>query len=262
MRKFKRARMDSHTAVDSAIVARARSLRSMEAAEKSFVSKEMEACFPLHQMFLFEKKTIDDFADMFPYLIKFQGILIHQTFSRIAPACDPRPDYKGVLAKCLLYNSQRYINVEDEYIRALLRIYDQMPVRGVQRKLNRFPSTEMHAVEHLVRWIKPTTNGFDSYLESMSDESHPHIVCIAEPMKTGPLHVVLNRNVTVPVKTSIIAIDILFRSFTVFGVPVPSELIMLMDFLALVLYKTKNQSNRITVNKLAALFKEAAKAED
>ena len=42
---------------------------------------------------------------------------------------------------------------------------------------------------------------------------------------------------------------------------VPPGMRMVMDFLACVLFKTSSHSSRVTVNRIAAVFHEAAKAE-
>lgn len=63
-------------------------------------------------------------------------------------------------------------------------------------------------------------------------------------------------------KNSIHAIDTLFKVYKVIGIKVPVELIMINDFLCCVLYKIISQSSRATVNRIAASFKEAAKAEN
>lgn len=98
-------------------------------------------------------------------------------------------------------------------------------------------------------------------MNSLHEDTRPHIVCMADGVKNGPYHVVLNKRVAVGVKTSIQAIDVFFRCFAVFGIKIPTDLLMLTDFLAIVVCKTRTSSTRSAVNKLAAKFKEVEEAE-
>ena len=47
-----------------------------------------------------------------------------------------------------------------------------------------------------------------------------------------------------------------------FGIKIPTDLHMITDFMSSTLYKRINNSSRATVNRIAAVLKEAAKAED
>lgn len=90
----------------------------------------------------------------------------------------------------------------------------------------------------------------------------PHIVCMAQPLQMGQLFVVMNNQIIVKVQNSISAIDIFFKSFKVFGLTIPSELAMMIDFLECALYHTVGHSSRKSVNLMAIAFKEVAHAED
>ena len=47
-----------------------------------------------------------------------------------------------------------------------------------------------------------------------------------------------------------------------FGIKIPTDLHMITDFMLSTLFKRLNNSSRATVNRIAAVLKEAAKAED
>lgn len=97
---------------------------------------------------------------------------------------------------------------------------------------------------------------------SSTVQDQPHIACIAQPFSNGPLFVIVNRQVSIEVPDTILAIDIFFKVFKVFGILVPTHLAMMMDFLECVLYKCKNHGSTKSVNKLVVAFREAAHAED
>lgn len=60
---------------------------------------------------------------------------------------------------------------------------------------------------------------------------------------------------------SVQALDVLFKSFTVFRVQPPSTLQKILDFIEIMCYKTKKSSSRQTVNKLAQSFQDSLNAE-
>lgn len=76
MRKYKRSKPCMETSVPSEIVSRAQALRETDPTDKLEICKEMEACFPLHKIFLQEKKSIAEILEMFPHLTEFKGLLV------------------------------------------------------------------------------------------------------------------------------------------------------------------------------------------
>ncbi|XP_021712148.1 uncharacterized protein LOC110680666 [Aedes aegypti] len=191
--------------------------------------------------------------------------MIHKSALKLFPSMESSPDYKGVLAKCLLFSRHMFKQVEDEYIRGCLRILYKLPVRGLKRRSDGTSViSEEKLASSLVRWVKPNQNIDDDLAEHMTSliQIEPHIACIAPPFKTGHYFVVMNRTVSISVLNSIAAIDILFKTFKVLGTPVPSNLAMVMDFFECVLYRTSGHSSRKSVNNLVQSFQDAAHAED
>ncbi|XP_055524976.1 uncharacterized protein LOC129718326 isoform X1 [Wyeomyia smithii] len=268
MRKYQRSKsVNKTTSIPTELLSKAEVLRTLDATknDKKRICQEMEACFPLLKFLLNAKKSATEIHQMFPHLSAYNGYMIRKSFTQLFPCCEPEPDFKGVLSKCLLYSSSKFMQVEDEYIKGFLRMFSSMPMRGLRRRIDGTLSiSEEQLASPFIRWLAPNISiaeDLKTYKESLQNEQ-PHVVCSAMPFKAGPLFVIINRNICIDVQCSIHAIDTLFKSFAVFGIEIPVHMRMMMDFLACVLYKNMSHSSRATVNRLVAAFYEATKAED
>nr|XP_029712422.1 uncharacterized protein LOC115257164 [Aedes albopictus]XP_029724642.1 uncharacterized protein LOC115264755 [Aedes albopictus] len=267
MHLYRRTTAPRQVHVPTELLQKAEALRIVIATkhEKNRIATEMDECFPLLKLMLAENKSPTEIIRMFPHLVAYNGYIIHNSFKKLFPAAEVSPDYKGVLSKCLLYSRDKFERIEDEYIKGFLRMLYQLPVRGLKRKIDGTPAvSEERMATPLIRWVKPMTNNDDDLADHVRSflQVEPHIVCMAQPLQMGQLFVVMNNQIIVKVQNSISAIDIFFKSFKVFGLTIPSELAMMIDFLECALYHTVGHSSRKSVNLMAIAFKEVAHAED
>nr|XP_029718177.1 uncharacterized protein LOC115260953 [Aedes albopictus] len=267
MHRYKRTSAPKEAHVPTEMLQKAEALRMVEASkhEKKRIAAAMDACFPLLKLMLNEKKGPSEIIQMFPHLLAYNGYLIHKSFLQLFPAVEASPDYKGVLAKGLLYSRDKFEQIEDDYIKGFLRILYKLPVRGLKRTIDGTPSiSEEKMAASVIRWMNPTDNIENDLAQHVRSQIQfePHILCVGQPLKTGRLFVVMSKQIIIAVLNSISALDVMYKSFKVFGIPIPSNLTMVVDFLECVLYKTTVRSTRKSVNSLAAAFKDAAHAED
>ncbi|XP_058814122.1 uncharacterized protein LOC131678014 [Topomyia yanbarensis] len=141
----------------------------------------------------------------------------------------------------------------------------KLPSRGLKRLHNGAVLSEQQLASPIIRWTKPQDDeeqAVQQYLEvTLEKAATPHIVCLASPMRRGKYFLIVGNQLIVEPRNSIQALELLFKSFKVFGVDVPPELYMVYDFLACTVYGIISHSSRSSVNRLAASFQQAFQAE-
>ncbi|XP_058443606.1 uncharacterized protein LOC131425600 [Malaya genurostris] len=223
-------------------------------ANYSTISKMMSDVHDLHMMLLNEKNDMAKILLVLPHLTSYNGRMIHMAYERIhGTSFNQKVDLRKVFAKGLMHNQHAFKEVSDDYIRGCLRIMIKLTRKGIKYKETMEPNIgiETELAAPLIRWISDS--------QSIQDYNAPvsHIFCQSEKF-----FVYLSPCAIIPCgKESINAIDTFFRSFAVFNLRIPVNLLKIADFLDVFAYKIKSYSNRSTVQNLCSLFIESENAE-
>ncbi|XP_058830713.1 uncharacterized protein LOC131689535 [Topomyia yanbarensis] len=109
-----------------------------------------------------------------------RSIRIQHAFHRLLPTSKDEPDLKGALSKCLLYAENKFLLVEDEYIRGCFRIMAKLPSRGLKRLHNGAVLSEQQLASPIIRWTTPQDDeeqAVQQYLEvTLEKAATPHIL--------------------------------------------------------------------------------------
>ncbi|XP_058828069.1 uncharacterized protein LOC131687979 [Topomyia yanbarensis] len=244
--------------VSNAILEKATQLSTVMASLEKYneIKQGMDECFPLHKLLLKEKKGTKAIIQTFPHITSFKGRMIHAAFYRLNPTVAKDIDFTPILSQGLLLLPNSFKEVEDVHLRGLLRIFASLSKKGVHASGDMvWDSPEQLYAAPVIQWTQNLTD----YLALA--ELTPHLVCEADKFKTGTYSVLMDGVIIMTDSSIRNVIDTFFKAFFVFGVPVPARLLMLEELMSILVYKTRNQSSRKTVNQIAMSINETLNAQ-
>lgn len=214
---------------------------------------------------LLQDKTSNAFQniiDRFPHFLSFEGEMIIQAFDRIRGQVAIGPSLNALLRTGLLCDKSSWSEVEDDVLRGTLRLMKTLSNKGIKRT----PSTQNAtisemAAEPLIKWINfPHREcGFDERLavkHTSCSTMSPHIVCVADSFKRGSYYVTIEASVIACGTNFERAIEVLFKSFVVFGIEVPPLLRKLDAMISTNVWGSKAGTRYKSVTELTSRFRE------
>ncbi|XP_065091847.1 uncharacterized protein LOC135712734 [Ochlerotatus camptorhynchus] len=231
------------------------------------IANGMAECIDLHSCILQqgESNPIETLLGTFPHLLAYGGKMILQVFQRLHTFYNSSADLDNFLRVGLLLDASSFCSVENKYIKGALRMMKKLVMNGKKEEADDMSSDEAEA-SPLIRWLKRKENELDVAVvqRHISERSYlaPHIVCIADVFKEGNLFVVFQGKFIPCGKSATHALDVFFKMFAVFGIPVPVLLRKIHELMMVHLWKISNSCKSITVTRLISRLKEIDEASD
>ncbi|XP_021694324.1 uncharacterized protein LOC110674336 [Aedes aegypti] len=256
---------DKVSSIPTGIVELAEECAHKEATAANFntIVKFMDKTHTLHIMMLQDKKPFDFILQTFPHFKSFDGLLIQKAYERMTPNYDKNSNLVPVFVRGLMIEPEMFSAIPDDNLRGCLRILLHLKHRGLksqERGPNNGLSVEEQLAADLIRFVPDTETSMEEQLARYVAYNHepvaPHMIC-----KGGEYHLFIQGHLVKCGDSSVQAVDVLFKSFAVFRLPVPPVLQKLHDLIEISCYKVKQHSTRQIVNKLCATIQESCKAE-
>ncbi|XP_058838494.1 uncharacterized protein LOC131694093 isoform X3 [Topomyia yanbarensis] len=222
--------------VSNSILEKATQLSTIMASVENYteIKQGMDECFPLHQLLLKERKGTKAIIQTLPHITSFKGRMIHDAFYRLNPVVAKDIDFTPILSQGLLLVPNSFREVEDVYLRGLLRIFSSLSRKGINESGNKvWDSIEQLYAAPIIQW----TQNLSEYLALAGEV--PHLICEAEMFKMGTYSIAMDGVIVMTDSSFRNIVDIFFKAFSVFGTQVPTRLQMLDDLLCILVYKTK-----------------------
>ncbi|XP_055527428.1 uncharacterized protein LOC129720040 [Wyeomyia smithii] len=231
---------------------------SATAQNAKYISDSMAECTEIHQWILNKKSenNTQEILEVFPHLLNYNGLLvlhIQQAYERIHTSYNTTADLKSFLSLAVLLDENCWLSVEDSNLKGLLIFKKKLGNRGVKRvaDTNEQLSMEELLAWPLIRWMKsngdPENVQVDIYKSNKTD---PHILCIGEKQSRGNMYLIFYSYSISCGNSSLQAIEVFFKSFSVLGIPIPLQLKKIHDFLSIKLWKTLSSTISVTVQRL------------
>ncbi|EAT44671.1 AAEL003987-PA [Aedes aegypti] len=231
------------------------------------ISNGMNECIDLHSCILQQGDSdlTEALVSTFPHLLSYRGKMVQQIFQRLHTYYESTARSDKFLLLGLLIDTKSFNNVENKYIRATLRILKKLTVSGKKNESGESSSEEAEAAP-LIRWIKPKEGEQDvqAVQRHVSALSYlaPHIVCVADVFKKGDMFVVFQGKYIACGKSAAHTLDVFFKIFAVFGIPVPVLLRKIHELLMVYLWKVTSTCKSVAVTKLMGKLKELEMSND
>ncbi|XP_055547542.1 uncharacterized protein LOC129731502 isoform X2 [Wyeomyia smithii] len=233
-------------AVDDDIVEKAELCAAISAVTENVrrIGELMESTFYYHKYLLKTGATFSDIISVFPHLLSFVGDMIQQAFSRLNTTQEG--SVAATLKRCCLISNTTFAEVEDKYIRGALRALVFLTARGTKRETtDKMLSAAEIVAAPLIKWVEE-----DEWAELQHKSEGPILICIAEKFKAGRYVIMIDETHHVEIATSEKAVEIFFKSFTVFNIKPNSCQAKIIDLIELCVFKTIKYSSRNRVNDL------------
>ncbi|XP_021708026.1 uncharacterized protein LOC110678841 [Aedes aegypti] len=266
-RKFRRAKIKSIVVTEDQVSTAAHiSALNPTPGNAKIIADGMAQAHDLHESLLQKKdeNRLHSIIDTFPHFLSFEGEMIIQAFDRLHEHPNNGPSLSALLRLGLLCDKTSWSQVEDDVLRGTLRLMKALSNKGVKRtsSLQNASLGEL-AAEPLIRWIPFTARepGFDELLavKEIQPAGDPHIICAAEHFKKGNYYIALDKTIIPCGNSAVRAIEILFKSFDIFGVKAPVLLRKLDAMIASNVWRSKTSSKFKSVIDLSLRFQEFLK---
>ncbi|XP_062541121.1 uncharacterized protein LOC134209153 [Armigeres subalbatus] len=225
------------------------------------ICETMRQCFPLHNWLLetLKENKMQEILRTFPLLVAYNGLLVQQTFDQLKPNRHQDKELEQFLRTGIILDKYNWNNVQDPYVKGLLRIFKSLTNRGIKRKAEeQLMQPDEEIALPLIRWIK--CNEGDTDVEALRKHATrdllPHIVCIAERFQHGPYYIQCHGYVIPCSDSACQAVDVFFKMFDVFGIPVPVLLRNVHSLICFRIFKSVQNACSQTVQNLAKRLEE------
>lgn len=225
------------------------------------ISDGMAECMDLHLSILqqTESNQAEVLVSTFPHLLSYGGRMVQQVFKRFHSNYDESTPIDKFLVLGLLLDAHAFAQVENKHIRATLRIMKKLIMIGKKEESDEM-STEEAEASSLIRWIKCNENELEIYTvqQYVSERSNtaPHIVCLADVFREGNMYIIFQDKFIHCGTSAVHSMDVLFKLFTVFAIPVPVMLRKIHELLMVYLWKITTSCKSVTVSKMMAKLEE------
>ncbi|XP_062554122.1 uncharacterized protein LOC134219416 [Armigeres subalbatus] len=237
------------------------------AANFNVIIKYMEQTHSLYLMMIQNKKGFQLILQTFPHFKSFYGVMIQKTYERITPNYDRDCMLARVFARGLMFDQDMFVGVQDDNLRGCLRVMVMLTRRGVKhqnKNIDNSLNIEHQLASDLIRFVPETESSIGEQLAryvAYYHEQHapvaPHIIC-----KGTEYFLFIAGELIECGESSVQALDVFFKCFIVFDIPVPSPLQKLHDLVEISCYKVRKHSTRQSVNRLCGMLLESCKAEE
>nr|XP_029731384.1 uncharacterized protein LOC109402287 isoform X2 [Aedes albopictus] len=225
------------------------------------ISDGMAECMDLHLSILqqTDSNQAEVLVSTFPHLLSYGGRMVQQVFKRFYSNYDESTPIDKFLVLGLLLDAHAFAQVENKHIRATLRIMKKLIMIGKKEESDEM-STEEAEASSLIRWIKCNENELEIYTvqQYVSERSNtaPHIVCLADVFREGNMYIIFQDKFIHCGTSAVHSMDVLFKLFTVFAIPVPVMLRKIHELLMVYLWKITTSCKSVTVSKMMAKLEE------
>ncbi|XP_058448993.1 uncharacterized protein LOC131428952, partial [Malaya genurostris] len=218
------------------------------------ISEGMIQTTDLHKLLL-QKSKSNEIVSTFPHLLSYEGEMVIQAFDRIHEKnIQDTGDLKMLLRAGILFDNSSWNMIQDDFIKGALRLMKKLSNKGIKRTTGMENNASMEEITAapIIKWIRfPHSEvGFDEMLavkQLSSTIGDSHIICAGERYCLGNMYVIFNEYVIPCGKSSLRAIEVMFKSYAVFGLQVPALIRKLYDLISINVWGTKQHSKSKSV---------------